>query len=272
MRKTLLIVLACVLALSVAVLVGCGSNDANETTTQVVSDSTVIRAATDPTFAPMEFLDENGDFAGFDIDLMEAIVKEMGDEVVFVNKGWDALIFAMSSGSDEADCAISSITIRPDREEVMLFSDPYFVSVQALAVPEGSDITSVEDLQPGMKVAVQNGTTGHFWVEDELEDKGIVIMPYPGGNDCFTAMAAGEVDAVIIDGPVADKYAAQPELKAVNLGEIDVAEAEKFGIAFPKGNEELRDRVNVALAAVIADGTYDTIYAKWFDGATPIMP
>lgn len=269
MKRTLLVcALVCVLVVGMLVTVGCTKSD--EGTTDGASAAVVLKVGTDPTFAPMEFYEGNT-ITGFDIELMTAIAKEMGREVSFIDFGWDALLTALSSGSDELDCAVSSMTITPERQESILFSDPYFVAFQALAVPEDSTITSIDDLKSGDTVAVQRSTTGNIWADDNLVSRGIVVKPYDGGNDCFTAMASGEVKAVVIDNFIAAEYASQPALKAKMLGDIQGAEQENYGIPMPTGNTQLCEEINAALAKVIANGTYKTLYLKYF-GVDPVMP
>ncbi|MCL2332998.1 MAG: basic amino acid ABC transporter substrate-binding protein [Actinomycetia bacterium] len=281
--KWLALTLAALLALTLA-LAGCGSSNKDTTATDtaaknpalanaVAGDGKTLTVGTDATFAPMELMDAQNQFQGFDIELMKAIAKDMGVEVKFVNVPWDALLTALSTNAGQFDVAASSMTITPEREKTILFSDPYFVSVQALAVPKGSSVQTVNDLKKGDKVAVQNGTTGHIWATANLAPKGIVIKPYAGGQDCFTAMVAGEVNAVVIDSPVAGNYTKQANYKAENRGGIEGADQEKFGLAFPKGSDELAAAINKSLKNVIADGTYAKLYKQFIDDKNPpVMP
>ncbi|MCL2324633.1 MAG: basic amino acid ABC transporter substrate-binding protein [Actinomycetia bacterium] len=287
LRALLILAVALVMAISVA-LSGCGSTTDKKTSTDkkpaignvVAGDGKTITVGTDATFAPMELMDTSNQFQGFDVELMKAIGKDMGAEVKFVNVPWDALLTALSTNAGQFDMAASSMTITAERSKTIKFSDPYFVSVQALSVPKGSSVKTVDDLKKGMKVAVQNGTTGHIWSKDNLIPKGIVVKPYQGGQDCFTAMAAGEVDAVVIDGPVAGNYTKQATYKAENRGSIQGAATENFGFAFPMdkdkknaANPELLAAVNKSLKNVIADGTYEALYKKFIDDKNPpVMP
>ena len=283
-KRFLMFALVLVLAIGAFALVGCGGDDDAATVStdgdDTAATASVLRVGTDPTYAPMEFFDENNEITGFDIDLMRAIAAEMGREVEFVNTGWDEVL--LINTATDLDMVISSITIRPDRAESILFSDPYFVSVQGLAVPVGSDITSPDDFVEGTKIGVQNGTTGDFtvselWSTDEEFDGdpdniGVEVKRYAGGNEAMLAMASGEVEAVVLDSPVVEMYTQQDELNATFLGDIADAEIEKFGMGFPLASTELAAEVNAALAKVIASGKYAEIYAKWFEGATPVMP
>ena len=273
--------MAVLMVISVA-LAGCGSTPTSTTSSTpknpalagvVAGDGKTITVATDATFAPMEYMNASNDFEGFDVSLMKAIGKDMGATVVFKNVEWDALVAGISSNAGQYDMAASAMTITPERAKSILFSNPYFVSVQALAVPKGSSIKSVDDLKKGSKVGVQNGTTGNIWATNNLLKKGVVIKPYQGGQDCFTAMRAGEVDAVIIDSPVAGNYTKQAAYGAISLGAIQGADKENYGFAFPKGSTKLADAVNKSLKNVIADGTYAKLYKQFIDDKNPpVMP
>ncbi len=282
LRLTLLAVLSLLLVVGVAALGGCGADktadkpaaNANPALANTVAgDGKTLTVAADATFAPMEYMKEDGTMTGFDVDLMKAIGDKMGAEVKFENIAWDALIAAVQTNSGQVDFAISSMTITPEREKNILFSQPYFVSVQALAVPKGSPLTTVDDLKKGDRVAVQNATTGHIWADANLAPKGIEVKPYAGGQECFTAMASGEVQAIVIDLAVAANYTNQPSYNAETKGAIASAEKENYGIAFPKGSTALCDAVNKALQEVIDDGTYDKLYAQYIDDQNPpVMP
>jgi len=267
-------------------LAGCGNSSNNTTNTSdttttsnpalanlVAGDGKTLTVGTDATFAPMESMDSSNNFVGFDMELMKAVGKEMGVDVKFVNIPWDTLLAAIQTNSGQCDCAASSMTITPERQKNILFSKPYFISVQALAVPDGSSIKSIDDLKAGDKVAVQNATTGHIWAKANLADKGIVIKPYQGGQDCFAAMVAGEVNAVVIDSPVAANYTKQAAYKAKTLGGIEGADQESYGIAFPKGSTKLCDAVNTALAKVVGSSTYTDLYKQYIDDKNPpVLP
>ncbi|MCL2746921.1 MAG: transporter substrate-binding domain-containing protein [Coriobacteriia bacterium] len=138
------------------------SVDVDAVLANTVRGDGVITVATDPTYPPFESM-EGGVPVGFDIDLVQAIAAHLGAEVEFVFLEWDALLTALSSDSQEFDFAASAMTITEERAETILFSDPYFVSVQALSVPADSDITSIDDVGDGFRIAVQNGTTGHIF-------------------------------------------------------------------------------------------------------------
>jgi len=280
-KRFLCLALMMVLVLFSFALIGCGedeevvvepSADVHPALADAVAgDGITLTIATDPTYPPFQSM-VGGEVVGFDVDIVNAMAEYLGAEVEFVFFEWDALLTALSADSRDFDFAASAMTITEERAQTILFSNPYFVSFQALSVPYDSDITSIDDLGEGSRVAVQNGTTGHMFATDHLEDLGVTIMPYAGGQECFLAMAAGEVDGVIIDIPVALNQADEGgfELRTVP---IPAAEQENFGFSMGQSRTSIADAVNQALAAIIADGTYAEIYARWIDAdSAPVMP
>jgi len=295
MKKRLLFLgLAAVMILAAFAVVGCngddedvnggndpGSDVGNEVVeverhpvlaNTVRGDGVTLTVATDPTYPPFESM-VGGEKVGFDIDLAKAIADYLGAEIEFVAFGWDALLTALSADSQDFDFAASAMTIRQDRIDMgILFSNPYFVSVQAMSVPYDSEINSMDDVGEGFRVAVQNGTTGHIFATENLEPLGVIIRPYEGGVECYLALASGEVDGVIIDIPVALNQAEEGDLDLRTI-QIPAADAEYFGLSMGASRTDMADAINEALAALIADGTYAEIFARWIDADNPpVLP
>jgi len=285
-KRLLLLSLAALLVVAAFAVIGCdGAEDAVDDVEDAVQnelhpaladvvagDGRTLTVATDPSYPPFQTR-EGGEIVGFDMDLVKAMAEYLGAEVEFMPFGWDALLTALSSDSRDFDFAASAMTIRQDRiDQGILFTNPYFVSVQALSVPADSDVTSMADVGEGFRVAVQNGTTGHIFATENLEDLGVVIMPYEGGQECYLALASGEVDGVIIDIPVALNQAEEGDFDLRTIP-IPDAEPEYFGFSMGASRTELADAINEALAAIIADGTYAEIYARWIDADNPpVLP
>ncbi|MBN1562711.1 MAG: transporter substrate-binding domain-containing protein, partial [Anaerolineae bacterium] len=157
--------------------------------------------------------------------------------------------------------------ITAEREEIVDFTNPYFNAGQMIAVKEGSSVMGPDDLA-GLRVGVQSGTTGDIYVSDEIP--GAEVVRYDEITLAFQALGSGDVDAVVNDGPVsADIISSNPELGVVLVG--DPLSDEFYGIAVQPDKPELLDAINVALADLIADGTYAEIYEKWFGVQPPSM-
>ena len=210
-------------------------------------------------FAPFEYVDDNGEIAGFDVDLINAMAEKMGMEVEIEDMYFDGLLGALSS--DMVDCLITGMTITEERQEQVDFTEPYFSATQAVVVLKGNDsIKTLEDLQ-GKKAAVQDGTTGHFMAADDLGCD-VSDTVYKFSSDAALDVVNGRADCMIIDDAVAQNFLKlYDELTIVEGLDMPV---EEYGIAVNKGQDELLASLNDALAAVIEDGTYDELITKYF--------
>lgn len=216
-------------------------------------------------YPPFEMVDAAGNIVGFDADLVDAIAKAAGFEYEFVNTRWDGIFVALASGEFDAVC--SAATITEERLKTVDFSDPYFNAGQRIAVRAGeTEIQTADDLD-GKKVGVQLGTTGDIWLTEET---GAEVVRYDENTLAFQALAAGDVDAAVADGPVVvEIIQANPEL---NLKVLDGVYTDEFyGIAVRKDRPEVLEAINAGLAAIKADGTYDAIYDKWFGLPEPVV-
>ncbi len=220
----------------------------------------VILVGSDIDFAPFEFI-EDGEPAGFDIELMTEIAERLDLEVEFVNTSFDTIFTQLASG--EFDAIISGITITEERQEVNAFSDAYFAANQALVVPAGSEITSVADLD-GADVGVQTATTGADYANENFT--GASIVEFPTSPAGFNALESGQLDAFFIDLPVAANNS--DENDNLELAE-EVDTDELYGMAVQQDNDALLDAINTQLQAIIDDGTYEELYTRWFDGDVP---
>lgn len=219
-----------------------------------------LEIVTDAAYAPFESMD--GDkIVGFDVDFLDAVMKEAGYEYELKNIGWDPLFAAIQG--ETADLAISAITINEDRKQTYDFSAPYFESRNMILVPEGSDIKSAEDLK-GKVVAVQNGTTGQEAVESLLGDNDENIKKFENNVLAIMELLKGGADAVVADNSVVQTYVKNnPDKKLVAIPDEDSFDPEFYGLMFPKGSD-LKADIDKAVKAVIEDGTYSEIYKKWF--------
>lgn len=215
-----------------------------------------IVVATDTAFVPFEFKD--GDhYTGFDIELWDAIAKELGVDYELRPMDFSGIIPALQTG--QVDVALAGITIKPERAEVIDFSDGYYDSGFRLMVPSDSDVEDWDDLA-GKILAVKTGTSASDWAEENLPDT--ELRKFPNIDNAYLELRTGRVDAAMHDTPNVLYYiktAGDGQVKAVGGQQM----AHQYGIGFPKGSD-LVARVNEALAKMREDGRYDAIYAKWF--------
>lgn len=260
MRKTRLTAFFAVLLLAVVsvVVIGCGGGSDSTTGgggSETSAGGEPLTVGSDIPYPPFE-QGKSGNYTGFDIELMEAIAEKIGRTAEFQDTSFETIFRDVAQGKFEA--VISAATITEEREQAVDFSNPYYLSEQAVLVKEGSDVKSLEDLE-GQTVAVQQGTTGQELAKEELG--GSEIRPYPEGPDAVNALKAGTVEGVIIDAPVAQNAVEKS-------GGVEIAEKvpteEEYGIAVAQGETELLEEINQGLKEVQDDGTYKTIYEKWF--------
>ncbi len=219
-------------------------------------DDGMLQGGSDTAFPPFEFADDQGDYVGFDVDLMTAIAKKMGLEFEIVPTAWDGIIPALVS--DRYDIIASAMTITEEREEQISFSDPYISADIAISAPVDSPIETAEDLAD-KTVGVQIDTTGQFAVE-EIEDVG-EIRKYETILNAFQDLETGRLDAVVNDAPV-NAYIIRDNPNVENTGTIETGDV--YGYGLKQENEQLRDAINQALQELKDEGLYDRIFQKWF--------
>jgi len=225
----------------------------------------VYVVGTDAAYAPFESQNEKAEIVGFDIEVVQAIAKKAGIEVKFVNTPWEGIFNALAQG--DRDMVVSAVTITDERKQTMDFSAPYFDAQQLIAVKESSKVARFADLKR-LKVGVQTGTTGDEAVSKLLGKTSANIKRFESTPLALKELEAGGVDAVVADNGVIVHYVANnPGGKFKTVSDKEFV-PEQYGIAIKKGNTELVEKINKGLTEIKADGTYNTIYTKYF-GAPP---
>lgn len=259
MKKFLVVLLAVCMLFAFA---ACSNNeqpagdDANGENAQ--TGDTVLTMATEGTFPPYEYY-EGGELVGIDVEIAGAIAEKLGMTLEIMDMEFNSIISAVSSG--KADIGMAGMTVEPDRLESVNFSDTYATGVQVVIVPEGSPITSVDDLSAEGAtyiIGVQESTTGDiFATEDFGNDR---VSRFNKNNDLIMALTTGRVDCVILDNEPAKSFVAANEGLTILDTEYAV---EDYAIAIAKENTELLDQINAALAELTADGTIPDIIEKY---------
>ena len=225
----------------------------------------VYVVGTDAAYAPFESQNEKGEIVGFDIEVVQAAAKKAGIEVKFVNTPWEGIFNALGQG--DRDMVVSAVTITEERKQTMDFSDPYFDAQQLIAVKDNSKIAKFADLKK-LKVGVQTGTTGDEAVTKLQGKTSANVKRFESTPLALKELESGGVDAVVADNGVVVNYVANnPGGKFKSIADKEFA-PEQYGIAFKKGNGDLQAKMNMGLAAIKIDGSYDQIYTKYF-GAAP---
>lgn len=215
-----------------------------------------IKIATDATFNPFEYTDENGNLIGFDIDLMNEIAKKADVKFEWVNVPFDSVLAGLAQC--QYDAAIAAISITDDRKADMLFTAPYLDAGLIVVVnKENTTVSSLADLT-GLKVAAQLGTTGEI---EAQKIEGVDYKPYDSYELAFLELANNGVDAVIADNPVAMGYVAANPEKLMLVG--DVFNSDQYGIAVCKQNAALQSTLDKALKELIDSGFVAQLAEKY---------
>ncbi|MBN1635869.1 MAG: glutamine ABC transporter substrate-binding protein GlnH [Deltaproteobacteria bacterium] len=210
----------------------------------------------DTNFMPFEFKQE-GKYVGFDIDLWDAIAKDLGLEYKLMPMDFNGLIPALQTGN--IDAAIAGMTIKSKREEVVDFAYPYYDSGLLLMVKaDNTTIKGIEDLSDKV-VATKLGTTSADFIK-KFKTKDTKLFPNIDG--AYMELGTGGADAVIFDSPAILWY-----VKTEGKGGVKTVgplyQGQPYGIAFPQGSA-LREKVSITILKFMEDGTYAKIYKKWF--------
>ncbi|GLR09886.1 arginine ABC transporter substrate-binding protein [Mixta theicola] len=224
------------------------------------SAADTIRFATEASYPPFEFVDANNKIMGFDVDLANALCKEMNATCTFTNQAFDSLIPSLKFR--RFDAVMAGMDITPEREKQVLFSKPYYEN-SALFITQKGKVADIAALN-GKRVGVQNGTTHQKYLTDKHSE--ITTVPYDSYQNAILDLKNGRIDAVFGDTAVVNEWLKQNQnLAAVGEKVTDKAYfGTGLGIAVRQGNSALQEKFNAALDKVKADGTYKTIYSKWF--------
>lgn len=214
----------------------------------------------DQDFPPMGFVDDNGEYTGFDLDLAKEVASRLGLEYKAQPIAWDSKDMELESGN--IDCIWNGFTIT-GREDDYTWTTPYMANKQVFVVANDSDIKSQADLA-GKVVEVQADSSAEAALKEnqDLANTFGQLLTTPDYNTAFMDLEQGAVDAVAMDVIVAGYQIKQRNADFKILD--DSLSEEEYGIGFKKGNTELRDKVQGALEEMAADGTLAKISDEWF--------
>ncbi|GMO53323.1 MAG: transporter substrate-binding domain-containing protein [Termitinemataceae bacterium] len=214
---------------------------------------------TNAEFPPYEYIGDNSQPAGIDVDIANEIAKEIGVKLRIINASFDGFSLALQNA--QADMAISAISITPERQETLDFSIPYVNTIQYILRFENDEsINTIDDLA-GKKAGVQLGTTGDFLLSDQIADgvlkgSGAQVMQYKSLQEALLALKKGDIAAIVSDeGPIKNLKAENPQTVCFQ-GKLanGSLEDEYYGIAVKKGNTDLINKINEVLANLITSG------------------
>ena len=258
-------------------LVGCGGSSTSGTSSAgssagsaassskdgytLVKDGT-LTVGTAAEYEPFEYM-EDGQYKGFDLDLIQDIAKKLGLTVEFANVDFDTIVPGVSSGA-KYDVGIGAITVTPERKKEVDFTDSYYMDDQAIVtMKDNADITGdnyKEKLDSAdAKIAVQSGSTAEAFAKENFPNAELV--PFKNATDCFSALQAGQSVALATNRSVAAQLVAtsfdnEQVVKLISTGE-------EYAIAVNKDNSGLKDAINKALKELTDDGTVDSLMGQY---------
>ncbi|KGN33709.1 ABC transporter substrate-binding protein [Knoellia sinensis KCTC 19936] len=264
---------AAVALVSVLGLAACGSNDgdAEPAATNASGVTTVadgkLTACTHLSYKPFEHK-EGADVVGFDVDLTDLVAKKLGLEQEVVDIEFATITSGAAFAAKKCDIGYGATTITDERKKAVLFSDPYFEATQALIVKKDSGIKDLAGLK-GKKLGVQTDTTGQSYAEENKAANGYTPVVFEDLPTQLAGVLAGRVDGAVNDnGPLLDYVKDNPTTEVVTEFET----GEQYGLMVKKDDpnaQKIIDAANEALKEAKADGTYNTIYKKWFGVDAP---
>lgn len=266
MKKKMMALLM-VVALCASMVSGCGAKKEDKAAAEGGNTFTL---GFDADFPPYGYVDDDGNYVGFDLDLAAEVCKRIDMELVLQPIDWDSKDMELDSGA--IDCIWNGFTMSDDRLDTYTWSEPYVDNSQVVVVSASSGIKTLADLQ-GKVVAVQADSSALEALNDEdhteLTASFAELMQVPEYNTAFMNLESGAVDAIAMDVGVANYQISTRNADFEVLDEVLVSEI--YGIGFKKGNTELRDKVQKALDEMAADGTLNTIAEKWELADTVIL-
>lgn len=249
MKKTVLVTVA---AMLLASLTACGGG----------SDSTTLRVGTLSDSKPNAY-QENGNFTGFDNELLRAIAAKEGLTLQFVSTDFSALLGQVANG--QFDIGSSAIAQTEARKKTVDFSAPYNYQALGIETKEGSSITDTKSLA-GKRIAVVQGTASDSWIVANAP--AAQVVRFPSDAVAVSALKTGSVDGAVFDQASAEQYATENAAAKFKVAESFTTDT-PHGYAFKKGNTSLIAKINDGLKQVIADGTWVKLHQQ-FEPNAPV--
>lgn len=216
-------------------------------------------------YAPFTSADASGEWVGFEIDFAAALCAEMQVECAPTPIAWDGIIPALTSGN--IDMIVGSMSITEERRQTIAFSDRYYFTSASFIAPAGSGLDITPEGMQGKIIGVQTGTTNADYLQSAYGD-GVEIKIYNTQDEVSSDLAAGRIDAMLVDQVFADTYInsdAGQGMEVVATAPADPAFGEGIGVGLRKEDTELLAKVNAGIKALLDSGKYDEIAQKYFD-------
>ena len=217
-----------------------------------------LRIGSEGAYPPFNFVDESGRLKGFDIDIAMALCERLKVECKLVAQDWDGIIPALLAG--KYDAIVASMSITDERKKVVSFTDRYYSNKVRFVAAKGGGFNPGK--LAGRTIGAQRATVAAGWLEKNAG--GAKIKLYDTQTNAYLDLAANRLDAIFADGLVLHQWLKTREGAGFALVGDAYDLDDGIGIALRKEDDGLRRQLNTALKAIIADGTYATINARYF--------
>lgn len=217
-----------------------------------------VRIGTEGAYPPFNQVDDKGNITGFDIDIAKALCAEAKLECSVVTQDWDGIIPALNG--KKFDAIVASMSITDERKKAVDFTDPYYTNKLQFIAPKKSDFSPTQ--LKGKILGAQRATIAGTWLEEHVKDAEIKL--YDTQENAYLDLAAGRLDGILADKFVNFDWLKSDAGKDFEFKGEAVFDNDKIAIAVRKGDNALRTKLNAALKAIVANGTYKTINEKYF--------
>lgn len=227
-------------------------------TSAVAADK--LKLGTEGAYPPFNLIDASGQVGGFDVEIGQALCAKMKVECEVVTSDWDGIIPALNA--KKFDFLIASMSITEERKVAVDFTEPYYTNKLQFVAPKGTDFKTDKASLQGKVIGAQRATIAGTWLEDNLN--GVVDLKlYDTQENAYLDLSSGRLDGILADSFVQWEWLKSDAGKSFEFKGDPVFDNDKIGIAVRKG-DELREKLNAALAEIVADGTYKKINDKYF--------
>ena len=261
MKKKLFGAVAAVALTAAMILTGCSGGGDKVASEDPLADG-VLKLGTNATYVPLEYVDENNEMVGFDIDLGNALAEELGVKAEWVDTSFDGIFNGLNAR--QYDAIIAGVSITPERSESFNMSSPYISNgIVIVSRNDGTPAKTAEDLR-GKRVGVQLETTADIAAQSFIDNDGIDmdLQKFDGMLDAFTALEGKSLDYVVTDKPVGQFYTGlKPDVYKVTS---DILSNEPIGITMRKEDTEFAKKMEETLQTLRDNGKLAELSQKWF--------
>nr|WP_298144780.1 ABC transporter substrate-binding protein [uncultured Pseudomonas sp.] len=227
-----------------------------------------LRLGIEAAYPPFAYKESNGEIAGFDVDIGNALCAEMKADCQWVEQEFDGLIPSLKV--KKIDAILSSMTITEERRKSVDFTQKYYYSPARLVMKEGSSVADDFSNLKGMRIGVQRSTTTDRFASKVLAEKGVEVVRYSSQNEIYLDLISGRLQGILADViPVDEGFLKTDNGKGFAFVGPSFTDPKFFGegagIAVRKGDSELLGKLNDAIQAIRANGEYQRIQSKYFD-------